>query len=305
MHPLLLAAAEASRKIHHKEGHHRPPVNHAVAPQHIDYIPGRLSMVNPMKVHLVWYGSAWTEKQKKSVADFVSGMGQSDIWNVAAKYYNTPVNRTERTYVTKQVTLGNQVVDLGSKGNILNTDPSNPLNDVPVIINKFIQSGELPSSSDDVYLLISDKNTLEGGACQGYCGYHSSVKSDEIFAGQPYPFQHTDFKYSWVGNMEACGPDFMVFYCGRRNDVISPTGDVGIDRMFSTIIHEVMEASSNPDVDNDETAWNDAEGNENADMCAYQYGPNAKFENGYYYNAEWNGQKYYIQSNYDPERQFC
>ncbi|KXS12991.1 hypothetical protein M427DRAFT_34413 [Gonapodya prolifera JEL478] len=69
-------------------------------------------------------------------------------------------------------------------------------------------------------------------------------------------------------------------------------------------------SSTNPDTDPTTTAWNDHpdgtnDGEENSDNCAYTYGAAYLDFLGYWYNNEWNGRKFLIQQNWDPEKQLC
>ncbi|CAF4738252.1 unnamed protein product, partial [Rotaria sp. Silwood2] len=49
--------------------------------------------------------------------------------------------------------------------------------------------------------------------------------------------------------------------CSVYNLGVSPNGAVGIDAMLSPLIHEIVEAMSNPLLN----AWRDSKGGENAD----------------------------------------
>lgn len=71
-------------------------------------------------------------------------------------------------------------------------------------------------------------------------------------------------------------------------------------RTFFSINSELTEAVTDPisDVDS-ERAWQDAQGYENADKCAYQYGTMTTF-NGFKYNVVQGSRKYLIQQNWSP-----
>ncbi|KAK5671062.1 hypothetical protein QVD99_002823 [Batrachochytrium dendrobatidis] len=72
--------------------------------------------------------------------------------------------------------------------------------------------------------------------------------------------------------------------------------------MLSVMAHELAEAASDP---SNIRAWNDAAGAENGDMCAYTYGTTKTEPNGSSSNCGWNGRRFMIQQNWDPETQSC
>ncbi|KAJ3322754.1 hypothetical protein HDV06_002805 [Boothiomyces sp. JEL0866] len=279
----------------------------------INYIPGGHSMLNPITVHIVWYGKNWKQYQKDIITDFLKGLDKSGVWKVASSYYNIVNNKLVN--VSSTVTLGNQVNDYGSFGSYLNNPYtlvtnylSENVNDVPVIINRYIQRGDLPFDANAIYLLMTDDQTLEGESCTNACGYHYSVLSNQFdvqngFAPGVIDPAIPDFKYAWLGNPLACGESSMRYGCQVRNSLKSPNGDIGVDSMLSAIFHEIAEASSNPDPEF--SAWLANDGNENGDNCAYIYGANVQEKNGVYSNEHWNGRDYYIQRLWDPNTQFC
>jgi hypothetical protein len=72
--------------------------------------------------------------------------------------------------------------------------------------------------------------------------------------------------------------------------------------MISVIAHEITEAATDPIG----TPWYDRQGNENADICAWQFGTISKTAAGQWYNTvDTLQQKYLIQSNLDPRNGLC
>lgn len=134
--------------------------------------------------------------------------------------------------------------------------------------------------------------------------------------------------YAFVGNPTSC-----LAGCSPNNQNVSPNGSPGVDAMISVIAHgtitdnyreregvgdgersssqfptsprfpviiELTEAVTDPVSDVDTLrAWQDAQGAENADKCAYVYG-NMTSENGYKYNIVQGSRKYLIQQNWSP-----
>ncbi|KAJ3322753.1 hypothetical protein HDV06_002804 [Boothiomyces sp. JEL0866] len=282
----------------------------------ISYTPGAHSMINPITLHIVWYGTNWKPSQKSIITDFLSGLDQSDIWSIAHAYYNTDVNGMNKVYVSKTLTLGHQVNDAGSFGKYLNNATylnENPTtayaNDIPYIINNFIKKGQLPFDTNALYLVLSDDQTVEGTSCSSYCGYHFSVLSDQYAVTTSPPEEPgvmdpaiPNIKYAWIGNPFSCGPAW-AYSCSTRNRIQSPNGDIGVDMMLSPLFHEIAEASSNPDPVY--SAWLSPDQYENGDNCAYIFGAQTKQSYGIYSNEHWNGRSYLIQSLWDQRTQFC
>ncbi|KAJ3322752.1 hypothetical protein HDV06_002803 [Boothiomyces sp. JEL0866] len=180
----------------------------------IAYIPGRHSMIQPITVHIIWYGQNWKPTQKQLLLGFLDGLDQSEFWKIAHMYYNTDANGHHKEYVTSTVKVGTQVNDPGSFGNYLNNITNlqlNPTtaraNDIPYIIYNFIKKGKLPVDLNAIYMLISDDQTNEGTACDGYCGYHTSILSDQL-AVAAGPVNGELGQQNWNPNTQFCGPTY-------------------------------------------------------------------------------------------------
>ncbi|CAI5495475.1 unnamed protein product [Closterium sp. Naga37s-1] len=88
---------------------------------------------------------------------------------------------------------------------------------------------------------------------------------------------------------------------------VTPNGMPGIDGMISTIAHEITEAATNPDVS---SGWMASDGEENADMCAWQYGDVSQDTDGdgntYDYNMVGNdGMRFMVEGNWDLITNSC
>jgi hypothetical protein len=119
-----------------------------------------------------------------------------------------------------------------------------------------------------IYLVMtSSEVTMPGGFCEVYCGWHTYgtvLATNRI-------------KYSFVGNPANC-PRACSAQQGK-----SPNNNVGVDAMISVIAHEIEEAVTDPLLN----AWYDKYGEENADKCAWYWGPGVTMgNNGAYSNLE-------------------
>ncbi|KXS22397.1 L domain-like protein [Gonapodya prolifera JEL478] len=307
-HPsYLLETNAAETRLHKRIG--------LVAPTRpaIQYIPGRLSMTNPITVHIVYYGQ-WTQSSKTVIEGFIRGLDQSPFWQISKSYYNYPVGHPDqKTFVTGTVKLGQTVVDNYSLGKMLNYFNTTNWDDVGTIILSHIKAGRLPSDTNAIYALLTSNAVMEASSCSpgGRCAFHYSWEaavSDAKAANQSSGIDAAapNYKYLWVGAPSACKGDSLVG-CIARNVFTSPNGDPDLDAVLTHLAHEIAEAAQNPVITDTTVAWYFKGGaitDEGADQCDYIYG-DAIYENGYYYNNEWNGRKYYIQQQWDVNTQLC
>ena len=88
---------------------------------------------------------------------------------------------------------------------------------------------------------------------------------------------------------------------------VSPNSMPGVDAMISTLAHELTETVTDPYG----KGWLSENGEENADMCSWTFGPNAKTGidgtgQRYSYNMLGrHGTRFYIQQNWDRVLQDC
>ena len=71
----------------------------------------------------------------------------------------------------------------------------------------------------------------------------------------------------------------------------TPNGDAGADEMVDSIMHELSETVTDPDLN----AWYTPSGDENGDLCNYNYGTPLGTANGGSYNAVLGAHYYLIQ----------
>jgi len=110
-----------------------------------------------------------------------------------------------------------------------------------------------------------------------YCAYHSYISGSTpiVYSNEPF------------GNTSVC----------QVSGTPSPNSDPQADAAATAASHELSEAITDPELN----AWYTAQGNENGDLCAYNYGTNT-FDSGKA-NQSWNGRFYELQlefSNHAP-----
>jgi hypothetical protein len=111
-----------------------------------------------------------------------------------------------------------------------------------------------------------------------YCAYHSFIGTGTsppiIYANMPF------------GNLSAC----------QNSGQPSPNGHALADAVMSIASHEISEAITDPLLN----AWFDSSGNENGDLCSFDYGVNtwtSLAPNDA--NQMWNGNFYELQREWD------
>jgi hypothetical protein len=163
--------------------------------------------------------------------------------------------------------------------------------DVAVYIDTAITTGLVPSPTSaaaqglkPIYVYIGANNTLlSSGFGTLYCGWHSY--GTYLTSDVPY-IALQDFTSNFL---HACA--------WPTNRITSPNGDPSADSMASVFAHEVSESLTDPYGD----AWYDANGWENADKCAWNFGPvktGANKAGTYKYNLTSGDSRYLIQRNW-------
>jgi hypothetical protein len=225
------------------------------------------------KVCLIWYGN-WNQANgsdtpagQQIVRDFAASVGGSLYFSINASYNGVTGG------VTVPATQA-ETTDAYSRGSRLGDS------DVQKIVVSAISSGRLPYDADGVYFVLTSSDVSErSGFCTRYCGWHT--------AATPSTVGH--IRYSFVGNANRC-----LSACAAQT--VGPNGNAGVDGMVSVIAHELEEATTDPDLN----AWYDAQGQENADKCAWTFG-HAQYQvaNGAWANMLLGTRNYLIQRNLD------
>ncbi|CAI5459436.1 unnamed protein product [Closterium sp. Yama58-4] len=247
-------------------------------------------LANP-KVYLIYYGN-WPEGSGQDVIEnFINSLGgdtgnQGDPtgensvrnwWDISTNYYQNNDDGTQ-TFVSPDITLGGTVTDDGSNGwqSI----------DLGTIVNTHAGT-DLPIDTDGIYLVLTSSDVQVDGFCDSFCGFHTQTTLD---SGE-------NVAVGFIGSHDNC--------CTYSD--VSPNGMPGIDSMISTIGHEIAEAATDPDVS---SGWMAADGEENADMCAWQYGDVSQDTDGngntYDYNMVGNdGMRFMVEANFDLITNSC
>ena len=155
-------------------------------------------------------------------------------------------------------------------------------NTVIKIIQYALTNG-LKRDSSGVYFVITAPDISVSGFCKSFCAYHT--KSTAIAPGYT-------IHYALVPDpgqrCTGCDGNFAVYH-----QTVTPNGDPGADEMTDSIMHELSETATDPDLN----AWFTKNGEENGDLCNFFYGtaPLYTTANGATANTLLKGHYYLIQ----------
>ena len=234
----------------------------------ISYHGGKV-LTGTVHVHLIWYG-AWSGKPAVPLlTDLVHGFAGTSYAGTNATYTDA-----KKHPVSTDVVLGTSITDAYTRGKQL-SDP-----DVRAIVINAIHTGQLPADSSAIYAVMTSADVKEtSGFATRYCGWHTRTT-----------FRRTSLHYLFAGDPSTQAPTT----CAPRVSS-TPNGDRGADALASTLIHEIDETLTDPDID----AWYDRWGSENADKCAWTYGSlTYSAHNGAPANVSIGGHDWLIQQNW-------
>jgi len=121
-----------------------------------------------------------------------------------------------------------------------------------------------------------------------WCAYHDH--SSSIITGQ-------DIKYA----LAADPPESILTSCSGNiaiyGDTTSPNGDLGMDEVVDSLIHEFSETVTDPDIN----AWYTRAGQEVGDVCNFTYGPTFIVPNGSHANHTFGDRNYLAQEIWSME----
>ncbi len=232
-------------------------------------------------VYVIYYGNFGTPETVNTqsiVNDFLGGLSGQPQYQVNSTYCDVQtVNCASTTANSVAGTLdfskGNIFLDSGSQGSQVNSGGV-------IKILQYAFQHSFPVTDGGVYFVITAPDVKVPGFCTSFCAYHSTSAS--IVAG------HT-IRYALVPDPSqrctVCDGNFAL------GDSATPNGDAGADEMVDSMFHELSETVTDPDLN----AWYTSNGEENGDLCNYNYGTTSTDSNGIHYNATWGRRNYLIQ----------
>lgn len=219
-------------------------------------------------VYLIWYGTWSGRPAVPLLTDLVSGFGGSPYAATNAAYTDKAGHHasTDVQYavsITDGYSHGRRLSDAGVKQVVLGA----------------IRDRRLPADDHGIYVVLTSADVKEtSGFGTRYCGWHSRTTT-----------HRTPIRYVFAGDPSTQAPRG----CEAPTPG-SPNDDRGADALASTLVHEIDETLTDPDLD----AWYDRYGNENADKCAWTYGFTYTAGNGATANVRLGGHDFLVQQNW-------
>lgn len=214
----------------------------------------------------------------------------SNVYSVATQYYDEDSGTHNVTYGS---TFGGSLVDSNPYPTSVCpvvAEETNCLTDsqLQTELQNDITANHWPTASTDLYFIFTPSGVdicwdSAGTTCatNTFCAYHHSTSEGNV--------------------IYAVEPDDLTIPTGGCDSGEAPIGN-GADATINTISHEQNESISDPFG----TGWwaNDTDGDEMADLCAWDFGtplggtPGSGDQDGTAYNQVINGHDYFLQLEY-------
>jgi hypothetical protein len=219
-------------------------------------------LTGTVPVYVIYYGNQFATTTQPILNDFFANLAPSGQYNVNTTYYQTIHSTT--TYVSNALafTPPSAGVPSGLSGSVYFDSAysigKSVSNSGPEHIIKNAFANGLPVVDGAVYFVVTSPDVSVSGFCHSFCAYHS--KSTSIAAG------HT-IHYALIPDptQRCAGCDGNAAIYGES---ATPNGDMGADEMTDSIMHELSETVTDPDLN----AWYTSSGAENGDLCNFNYG---------------------------------
>ena len=230
-------------------------------------------MVNTVHIYEIWYGN-WstssTPARQWLVDTFLRGIGGTPYFNTNSSYYDS-----SGVHVQNNVSVVKSVMTTGKT--------TISAYDVAGIVASAISTFSIPVDPNGVYFVFTAANITVNGFLTQFCGFHSAMQVSASIV-----------QYAFVG--DPSGPSIGNCAAQTRS---SPNNDPAGDAMVSVVAHELSEATTDPQL----SAWyTDVNGEENGDLCAWNFGKYNLIWNDSYANVSWSygGRvyQYLIQQNW-------
>jgi len=241
-------------------------------------------------VYYIWYGSWGADTATTILPDLITNLSGTSYMNIAT------------SYSTGSYTVGNQVTYSGStfvnsttnssiftsNGTSLDGDATHSgTGTIAGIVSSVLAANpSWASDSQGIFDVLTASTISVSGFNTSFCGWHYST----AWGGSTLGVQ-----YGFIGDPVQGGGCNVAL-----QDAPSANGNFGADAMASVIAHELFETVTDPLG----TAWWDSNSSsstfqdENADMCAWQFGTTFTTGTGGNANVTLNGSNYLLQQQW-------
>ena len=221
------------------------------------------------------------------ISRYFGDVGGSGLLNSTTQYYQV-VSGT-KSFITSKSAFGGSYTDTSAypaSGCADSATPGNCLSDAQIqaeVKKAIAANGWTPGPTKEFFVFTAKgEGSCQSGFCAfvDYCAYHwkfSLTGKQVIYANMPY-----------AGTLLAG--------CGVPK---SPNNDIDADSTINVTSHEHMEAVTDPAG----ASWYDAQGMENGDKCAWDFGTVGL--DGGKANQSWNGHFYLLQREWSNAGSHC
>jgi hypothetical protein len=217
-----------------------------------------------INVYLIWYGNWAGDTAQTILPDLVSNLGGSSYFSI-----NTTYGDSSGANVLNAAFFAGSITDNYSQGTSLSDAAV-----ATIVTNAMNANGGV--TMNRMYIVLTSPDVMETGTgFPLYCGWHSHL-SDGVTT------------YGWVGNPTLHGQGCMA------QAASSPNGNVGADAMANTIVHEIDETVTDPNLN----AWNNGLTGEVGDLCNFNFGSTFVVSNGSNANLTLGARNYLIQQEW-------
>src|SRR5258708_32139361 len=225
-------------------------------------------------LYIVYYGS-FTAKQHSILDTFLEHVGGSNAFNVATEYYDSQGQQIQNAFNYDPAT--NSYDDAYSIGKTLTGTYSETAR-----LHSAVAGGHLPSDVNGIYILtISPDVKLPDNV---WCAYHAYTPV--IIDGAEVAYAVAPDPPAAGGILGGCSGTIAIWH-----DTVSPNFDMGMDSVVDSLIHELGETVTDPDIN----AWFTFTGQEIGDVCNFNYGPTFPAPNGSHANVKFGNRDYLVQ----------
>jgi len=199
-------------------------------------------------------GTSWAAIQTEYCNNVAAGT-TSCADTAGANYVTNPRNQLKGVW-TDTTPVPADIVTLGLEENLV---------DDPLAMEAMRASAHFKYDPLATYIILTPPTTIATGQ-PVYCGYHTQTSSVDGL-GNPYRLQ-----YAFIPFLNASWPVLGNSGCGMNSvNVVSDDFGHGVFDGYSIVVgHEYAEAVTDPDnFASDQDGWNDIQGNENGDKCAW------------------------------------
>lgn len=199
-------------------------------------------------------GSKWAGVQTQYCRNVLAGTTDCKT-NPQAEYITNPRGQLKGVW-TDPTPVPDDIVTLGLAENLV---------DDPIAAEAMRASSHFAYDPNATYIVLTPPTTIGTGQ-PVYCGYHSQTTSLDGY-GNPYRIE-----YAFIPFLNAAWPGIGASGCGMHfvNATSNAFGNGIFDGYSIVTGHEYAEAVTDPDnYFSNQDGWNDAQGSENGDKCAW------------------------------------